>query len=76
MAIDLADSIGSVLKQQREAAGMTKVDVAKLTGYSTSSILNMERGSKHVLWSRYALYMHILGLTWKFVPKEQSDGSV
>ena len=73
MAIDLADSIGSVLKQQREAMGLTKVDVAKQTGYSTSSILNMERGSQHVLWSRYTAYMGVLGITWRFVPIEKEN---
>ena len=69
---DLVSSIGSVLKQQREAKGLTKVDVAKQTGYSTSSILNMERGNQYVLWSRYTRYMAELGITWKFVPIEDS----
>ena len=73
--MSFSDRIGSALKQQREAQGLTKVDVAKETGFSTSSILNMERGSQHVLWSRYTSYMHVLGMTWKFVPIEKTDSS-
>ena len=70
MSTIFADTIGKVLKEQRIAKGLTKVDVANELGYSTSSILNMERGNECVLWMRYASYMHMLGLTWSLESKE------
>ena len=63
--------IGTALKQQREAKGWSKVEAAKQTGYSVSSIRNMENNNMRVLWRRYAVYMNLLGITWKIVPKDK-----
>lgn len=48
--------IGDALKQKRLELGLTQADVAAKTGYSCSSIRNMERGAGGVLINRYGRY--------------------
>jgi len=68
-----ANNIGAVLTTQRMAKGWSKAEAARQTGYHVSSIRNMEKNNGGVLWSRYALYMHMLGITWKLVPKDKKE---
>jgi len=66
-------SLGAALKQQREAKDWSKAEAARQTGYSVSSITNMENSNMGVLWSRYTMYMHYLDITWKLVPKDKKE---
>ena len=68
--MNLGRDIGAVLQVQRIAQGLSKAEVSRRLGYCVSSISNMEKGSGHVLWSRYCRYMAELGITWKFVPRD------
>lgn len=65
--------IGETLKECRKSRGWTLAEASRQTGYHTSSIKNMEKGSGHVLWRRYCIYMHHLGITWELVPNHSTS---
>lgn len=69
----IEESIGKSLKKRRLELNLSQAQVAEMTGYSTSSIRNMERGNVHVLVNRYARYAHELGFTLQFSPVEKTD---
>lgn len=59
-------NIGAALKAERLSQGLSLSAVSKLTGFSTSSIKNMEANNGKILWSRYYEYGAVLGLQLTF----------
>jgi transcriptional regulator with XRE-family HTH domain len=57
--------LGEVIREAREAAGMTQLKLAYLAGTSQDSIWAIEQGKRNPGWSTLARIMRALNLTGK-----------
>ncbi|MGH3681805.1 MAG: helix-turn-helix domain-containing protein [Natronosporangium sp.] len=58
-------NLGSRLASLREAAGLTQAQLARLTGYSRSTVANVETGrgtQPRTSWARYDQILHVGGV--------------
>lgn len=64
--MNASNDLGGPLRLQREARGLSIAEAARRCGYHRSSIKNMERGNRNVLFSRYVRYAIVLGMQFVF----------
>jgi transcriptional regulator with XRE-family HTH domain len=53
--------LGELLKSLRLFEGMTQADVAEATGYSRTSVTNIEAGRQGVTFDQLVLMMRMIG---------------
>ena len=61
-----AQYIGSVLKLHRKTAGLTRVDLARLSGVGKTTIFDIEHGKETVQLRSLLLVMDALGIRIRF----------